>query len=392
MAITEHAYVIIGGGVAADKAARAIRERDADADIAIYSQSTHGPVYRPALSKDLWIGDTSDLASQDLGTGDIATLHTGVTVTELDTDAKTVTLDSGEVVGYGKLLLATGATSANFFDEVDGAVLFRTAEDYEALRSKVSEGMNVVIVGGGYIATEMAAALTTVGAKVTVYYPDEKLLQRLFPPKLLDIIEAKYVDKGVTLVPGSFVNEVGEGPTLTFRNGDTVTANLVLLALGARLNTALAEKAGLAMVDRAVEVDDHLRSSAEDVWVAGDIANYPDVRLGRRHVEHVDQAERTGTVAGANMAGGDEVYDDTPIFWSDMFDLGYEAVGDLNSSLTMREFYNEDDSSAVVWYLDDENNVRGALLWNTWGKTKVAREYLGKPAPENLGEIITPGE
>ena len=392
MAPTDQAYVIVGGGVAADKAARAIRERDADADIAIYTESTYGPVYRPALSKDLWIGDKSDLASQDLGTAEVATLHTGVTVTELDTDAKTVTLDSGEVVAYGKLLLATGASSANFFDDVEGAVLFRTAEDYEALRARVSEGTEIIIVGGGYIATEMAAALATIGAKVTVYFPDTKLLERLFPPKLLDIIEAKYRDKGVTLVPGAFVSEVAEGPTLTFRNGDTVTADLVLLALGARLNTGLAEKAGLTMVDRAVEVDDRMRSSAPDVYVAGDLANYPDVRLGRRHVEHVDQAERTGATAGANMAGGDEVYDYTPIFWSDMFDLGYEAVGDLNSSLTMREFYNEDDSSAVVWYLDGENNVRGVLLWNTWGKTKVAREYLGKPAPENLGEAIRPGE
>lgn len=392
MVTTEHPYVIIGGGVAADKAARAIREREADADIVIYSESRYGPVYRPALSKDLWLGDSPEVASQELGTSEVATVRTGVTVTDLDTDARTVTLDSGETAGYGKLLLATGASPANFFDEVEGAVLFRTAEDYDALRAAVSEGTRVVIVGGGYIAAEMSAALTAVGADVTVYFPGARLLERLFPPKLLDVIEARYRDKGVTLVPGAFATEVAPGPRLTFRDGQTATADLVLLALGARLNTGLAEKAGLAMVGGAVEVDDHMRTSAVDVFAAGDIANYPDVRLGRRHVEHVDMAERSGSVAGANMAGGDQVYDYTPIFWSDMFDLGYEAVGELNSSLSMREFYNEDGSSAVVWYLDGEENVRGALLWNTWGKTSVARGLLGAPAPANLAEVIKPGE
>ena len=92
------------------------------------------------------------------------------------------------------------------------------------------------------------------------------------------------------------------------------------------------------------------------------------------------------------MTGAEKVYDYTPIFWSDMFELGYEAIGEVNSRHAMTEFYNDDDSAAVVYYLDDSENVRGVLLWNTWGKTKVAREYLGKPAPENLGEAIRPGE
>lgn len=391
---TTYPYLIIGGGSAADKAARAIKKREPDAQTGMISQSQRGPVYRPSLSKDLWIKDDATLDGEELGTEEFAEIITGTTVASISPDDHLVTLADGTDVSYGKLLIATGASPRTFPGaDTDGVFTFRTAEDYEALRAAVGEGTTVAIIGGGYIATELAAGLSENGAKVSVSFPGERLLEHMLPSGLTEIVTATYEEHDVQLNPGRRLTKIAPGPTLTFDDGVQEQADVVILGLGATLNTDLAEAAGLEFTDGAISVDQHMATSAPDVFAAGDIVTYPDARLGCRRVEHVDHAEKSGALAGANMVEGESAndYDYTPFFWSDMFDLGYEAIGELDTSHPTLERYNEDRSSAVVYYLSEDDEVRGVLLWNTWGQVKTARDLLGHPQPSDLAGVIAPG-
>ncbi|MBB5832625.1 NAD(P)/FAD-dependent oxidoreductase [Brachybacterium aquaticum] len=396
-------HVIIGGGIAADAAARAIREEDEDATIAILSADPHGPVYRPALSKTLWTGDDPDPDSQDLGTAEAtgADLFTSTLVTSLLPASRTVVTARGHRVHYGTALLATGASARRLSGVDDQRVMsLRTVGDYRHLRSLAADGARVVVVGGGYIGTEVAAALTRTGAEVTLAHGGTRVLEHMLPDSLTGHLEEVFTDRGVQLVGGFRLGSIASGATLTLHahNGETLTADAVVLGLGAELNTSLARAAKIYTDRDAVVVDPHLRTSSPHVFAAGDIALYDDALLGRRHVEHVDHAEASGAVAGRNMTRPEEereVYDHTPLFFSDLFDDGYEAVGNLDTSLETVEVWNEDRTAAVVHYLDD-GAVEGVLLWNTWDSVPSARQLIADSQEdgidrEDLEARIVPG-
>lgn len=397
---TSYDHVIVGGGVAADKAARAICKTRPEATIAILSADRDGPVYRPALTKDLWLKDDPDPASQDLATAADtgAEVHTGVKVTGIDPEAYTVTTADGTAVGYGKLLLATGSSPRRFGDLDDDRVVYlRTVADYRRLRELVGEGTRVAVVGGGYIGSEISAGLSVTGAKVSNYFLGKRLLEHMFPESIVNHLEQVFTSRGIELVPGFQLESIatGEELTLVAADGREATADVAVLGLGAVLNTGLAEETGLEMAQGAVVVDEHLRTSAADIWAAGDIIHFRDPIFGPRHIEHVDNAWRSGTRAGKNMVGDAVLYDYTPLFYSDLFDDGYEAIGHLSTRHEIREFWNDDRTAAVVWYLDGDE-VAGVLLWNTWDAVPAAREAVrrsrsGELAVADLEAEITPG-
>ena len=374
-------HVIVGGGIVADKAARAIHERTPDATVVILTRDGEGPVFRPDLTKGLWLDESTSVGDIDLGTAADtgAQLVTDTTVTSVDPSSHTVTTDGGDTVGYGTLLLATGA-SARTLDGVDDdrVACIRSVSDYRALRDKVSDSTRVAVVGGGYIGSETAVALNAVGATVDIYTPDERVLGHMFPESITGHLEDVYADNGVSVHHGFLLDHLdtsGDTLTLVPENGDAVTADLAVIGFGAVLNTGLAEDAGLPLEDGAVAVDSSLRTSDPDIYAAGDIAEFTDPLLGRRHVEHVDNAEQSGTVAGENMAGGTSTYEYTPLFFSDIFDDGYEAVGTLSTELDVLEDWNDDHTAAVVYYLRD-GIAEGVLLWNTWDSVPKAREVM----------------
>lgn len=374
-------HVIVGGGIVADKAARAIHERTPDATVVILTRDGEGPVFRPDLTKGLWLDESTSVRDIDLGTAaDTGVqLVTDTTVTSVDPSSHTVTTDGGDTVGYGTLLLATGA-SARTLDGVDDdrVAYIRSVSDYRALRDKVSDSTRVAVVGGGYIGSETAVALNAVGATVDIYTPDERVLGHMFPESITGHLEDVYADNGVRVHHGFLLDHLdtsGETLTLVSENGDAVTADLAVIGFGAVLNTGLAEDAGLPLEDSGVAVDSSLRTSEPDIYAAGDIAEFTDPLLGRRHVEHVDNAEQSGTVAGENMAGGTSTYEYTPLFFSDIFDDGYEAVGTLSTELDVLEDWNDDHTAAVVYYLRDDV-AEGVLLWNTWDSVPKARDIM----------------
>ncbi|MGO3189428.1 MAG: FAD-dependent oxidoreductase, partial [Corynebacterium variabile] len=207
-------HIIVGGGVAADKAARAIHGRTPDAAVLILTRDPEGPVSRPDLTKTLWLDESTGLEDIDLGTaGDTgAQLVTGVTVTAVDPSTHTVTTDGGNTVTYGTLLLATGASARTLEDAKGGddsrVTCIRSVSDYRDLRSKVSEETRVAVVGGGYIGSEIAVALNAIGATVDVYTPDDRLLGHMFPASVTDHLEEVYADKGVTVHHGFLLDHL----------------------------------------------------------------------------------------------------------------------------------------------------------------------------------------
>ncbi|MGO1554947.1 MAG: NAD(P)/FAD-dependent oxidoreductase [Candidatus Corynebacterium faecigallinarum] len=407
-------HVIVGGGVAADKAVRAINERTPDASVLIITRDAEGPVFRPDLTKGLWLDDSTTVEDIALGTADDtgAQLATGTTVTSIDPSSHTVTTDSGDsvdTVAYGTLLLATGASPKTLdgtggTDGTDGTgddrvAYIRSLSDYRTLREKVTAGTRVAVVGGGYIGSEAAVALNAVGATVDLYTPDERVLGHMFPASITDHLEEVYAAKGVTVHHGFQLDHLDTGDTsgtsstaltLVPTDGDAVSADVAVIGFGAVLETGLAQDAGLALEDGGVAVDISLSTSAPDVYAAGDIAVFTDPLLGRRHVEHVDNAEQSGTVAGTNMAGGAESYEYTPLFFSDIFDDGYEAVGTLSTELDVVEDWNDDRTAAVVYYLRDQV-VQGVLLWNTWDSVPAARKILSASKAGTLSVDDLPG-
>ncbi|WP_026927899.1 NAD(P)/FAD-dependent oxidoreductase [Granulicoccus phenolivorans] len=398
-------YVIIGGGTAADKAARAIVKGAPGASVLILSSDSDGPVYRPDLSKTLWkkSGDQARVENSLLGTGDLddVTLALQTTVTALDPQAHTVTATTAsgsQTIGYRKVLIATGATPNKPLAIDDPRVVYlRTSADYRALRERVTDGTRAVVAGGGYIGSEIAAALANNGARTTMLYLEQRLLERMFPESITQHLEETYRAHGVELHPGFKISEITvDGDHLVVTDGaKSFDADVVAVGFGVHPNLELAEAAGLTLDGGGILVDAQLRTSAADVYAAGDVMVFDDPLFGRRRVEHVDNAEHSGSVAGANMAGGEESYDYTPIFWSDLFDDGYEAMGSLDARAEVIERWNDDRTAAVLHYVRDGKPI-GVLLWNTWDSTGKAKQVVadvnaGTISVADLAGTIQPG-
>jgi len=390
-------YVIVGAGMAGDAAAHGIREVDPDGTVLVVGREPTAPVTRPALTKKLWTDPEFTFDQVWLPTAEEARaeLLLGESVVAVDTAARTVTTDADVTVGYGALLLATSGHPRRLpgVEDSGRVIYFRTVRDYERLRDLAGGGRHVVVVGGGYIGTELAAALVQNDTRVTLVFTQDVLTGATFPDALARRVERRYAEAGVTLLRGAKVAATESGPdgvTVTLDDGRTLEADGVVVGAGLEIETDLARSAGLE-VDDGVLVDDRLRTSDPHVWAAGDVAQYPDRLLGRRRVEHVDNATTMGRQAGRNLAGADEPYDHTPFFYSDLFELGYEAVGRLDASLETVEDWHADDLGAGVVYYLDGGRVAGVLLWNVWDATDRAREVIAGQTdvrPEALRGLI----
>lgn len=391
-------YLVIGGGMTADAAVGAIRERDAGGRIGLIGDESEPPYERPPLSKALWKG-RMDIASIDLDTKRHGLdMHLGRRAMSLDRVARRVVDDKGDGYAYGKLLLATGARARKLPFEGERVVNFRTRGDYLRLRRYATPDAHVAVVGGGFIGAELSAALTYAGCKVSMVFPGDGIGAGRFTDGLSDFLNGYYRRRGVGLRPGLKVEggrvSPGNGSvTLELSDGTELEADAVVAGLGVVPETALAEQAGLA-VDDGIVVDARLRTSDEAIWAAGDVARFPSATLGRRRVEHENAAISMGHHAGCCMAGEDREWTTEPYFYSDLFDLGYEAVGELDARrLEVVEHWAEPYRRGITYYMDG-GRVRGVLLWNVWGQVDAARELIAAPGPldgDNLRHRIPMG-
>jgi len=380
--MSAYKYLIIGSGMAADAAVRGIRELDADGSIGMISDESDKPYARPPLSKGMWKGRPFEKIWR--GTENLnVDFHLGRTVTELDTAARRVRDDQGQQYAYEKLLLATGAAPIRLPFGDEDIIYYRTLQDYQRLRALSEQGGRFLVIGAGFIGSEIAAALNTQGRQVTMVFLENAIGERIFPPEISQFLNEAYRKKGVELIPADGVEKfekTGDRFKVQTRSGRVIEADGVVAGLGVRPNVALAKSAGLN-VENGIVVDDHLRASAPDVYAAGDVAMFPHAALGKMmRVEHEDNALKMGKQAGRNMAGADEPYAHTPVFYSDMFEFGYEAVGELSGKFETVTDWQEPFKQGVVYYLDG-GRVRGVLLWNVWKKTKDAAALIAEAGP-----------
>jgi 3-phenylpropionate/trans-cinnamate dioxygenase ferredoxin reductase subunit len=377
--MTTYRYLIIGGGMTADAAARAIRESDSGGNIAIMSDDPHPPYNRPPLSKGLWKGEDPEKTVWR-GTEKIGVeLRLGRRATAVNTKQKTVTDDRGNVVSYDKLLLASGGTPRRLPLQTGEIIYYRTFDDYVRLRALANEKLRFLVLGGGFIGSEVAAALRIVGRDVTMLVPEDGIGVRVFPPDLSRFLVQYYREQGVDVRTGEGLAGLQQSAgTFVVRttHGKEIPADVVVAGLGIQPNVELAEQAGLR-VENGIVVDELLRTSAPDIFAAGDVANFFNPALGvRMRVEHEDNANTMGAAAGRSMAGKGTPYTHLPFFYSDLFALGYEAVGELDPRLETDSVWKERFREGVIYYLKD-GNVRGVLLWNTWGQVDNARAIIG---------------
>jgi 3-phenylpropionate/trans-cinnamate dioxygenase ferredoxin reductase component len=375
-------YLLVGGGMTADAAAHAIHDVDPNGRIGLLGAEPHPPYNRPPLSKALWKGEPEESIWRNTeATG--AALQLGRRAVGIDASAKTVTDDRGTIHGYKKLLLATGGTPRRLPLRSEQVIYFRTYDDYKRLRGLAAAPLRFAVIGGGFIGTEIAAALRMQGRDVTMLVPEEGLGARVFPADLARFLVEYYRQKGVELRMGEGMTgleaRAGKAIVRTTKNTE-LTADVIVAGLGIQPNVELAEQAGLR-VDNGILVDELCRTSKADIYAAGDVANFHNPALGTRlRVEHEDNANTMGRAAGRAMAGQAEPYRHLPFFYSDLFELGYEAVGDLDSRLETVADWKEPHREGVVYYLKD-GRVRGVLLWNTWGQVDQARALIAQPGP-----------
>ena len=297
--------------------------------------------------------------------------------------------DRSESYHYNKLLLATGGIPNKLPFGGDEIIYFRTLDDYQKVRSLTERSGQIAVVGGGFIGSEIAAALTMNGKKVVMMFLGAGIGARQFPADLSQFLNDFYRQKNVEVLPEESLValEVRSGEVnLKTSSGRELLADGVIAGLGTQPDIALAQSAGLA-VQNGILVGEYLQTSTQDIFAAGDVANFMNPALDKRmRVEHEDNANMMGKQAGRNMAGANEPYTHLPYFYSDLFELGYEAVGELDASMEVVADWQEPYHKGVLYYLADQR-VRGVLLWNVWDRVDTARVLISEKGPFKPGDL-----
>lgn len=403
-------YIIVGGGTAGFHALQEILKADKEARVLVVTDEPFKPYNRTPLSKELWksddpnvaenlkfkdwAGNASDIWFQfEVEEKDRVTFVHG-TVLDVDIHSKSIFVDTKTTYTWDKILLATGGyprSLPGIPEEVrDNVVTYRYLKDFKRMEKLTNEAEHIVVIGGGFLGSELAVGLKTRGKnhnlKVTQVFPENGLMGLVFPKELSDYATEKVrKDVGVEVLPSTTVKKYEQSNgklKLTLSNGQVLdNVDQVVVSVGIHPDNALASRANLEVDSKngGIVANTEL-SAASDVYVAGDVLSYWEPVLGRRRVEHYDHAVATGRLAGRNMTGEKNQYSYLPFFWSDLGPLGYEAVGNLDGKLKKVLVFEKNENNetkdfkrGVVYYLDDNRKVVGVLLWGVFGKTDEAR-------------------
>ena len=367
----KYKFVSVGGGMVAGYCLKEMAKLGlASGDACLISADDVLPYQRPPLSKD-FLEDTKPLEKIFVNkdsfyeeSGIAVRLNTSVTA--LDPAGHSVQIGD-ERIGYEKLILATGSRVRHLGvpgEDLDGVFSLRTLDDCVRLKAAAAHARRLVMIGGGFIGTEVAARLQERGLQTTMVFREQRLLDFFFPPEITDLYEGRYRDNGVRLLPQSEPAEfVGDGKlqAVRLKSGETIETDIALVAAGVTPNLELAQAAGL-QVDRGVIVNELLQTSDPDIVAGGDIIAFPDPYFGGlRRVEHEEHARRSGRHLARVLLGEAGPYDYLPMVWSDVFDLSWEFWGEWRGA--DRVVYRGDVPGADfgVWWLK-EGKVLGAMI------------------------------
>jgi 3-phenylpropionate/trans-cinnamate dioxygenase ferredoxin reductase component len=383
-------YVIVGGGLAGASAIEGIREHDPSGTILLVNKEPYPPYHRPPLSKGLWTGKKK---VEDIGVHDKAFYrHHGVEIklsteiVSIDVKAKSISNSSGTTYRFDKLLLSTGGVPAKLKldnSAMEGIVYFRTLGDYLNLFPQCNGNASVLVVGGGFIGTELAAAFVMSHLQTTLIFPGPWPCHRIFPAYLGMHILKLYREHGINVItedqPAKFEKNAGKW-LMQSKRGKKSESDMVVAGIGISPSIELALQAGLK-TENGIVVNTFLQTSHPDIYAAGDNANYPDKWIGSNiRTEHWDNSLNQGKLAGKNMAGAHEPYEYMPYFFSDLFDFGFEAVGNIDSKLETFADWKEENVQGTIYYLQG-NKIKGIMLCNIWGKLDLARSLIEKAEP-----------
>lgn len=375
--------VIIGGGLAGAKAAVALRDGGFEGSLTIVGDEPHPPYERPPLSKEYLQGsseadDMLVVPAAWYDEHDVTRIE-GVAAERIDRDAKQVVLADGQDLPYDTLILATGAGPRRL--DIPGkelALTLRHLEDSDALKAAYAEASRVVIVGGGWIGLETAAAARAAGADTVVLERESLPLQHVLGDELAGYFADLHRRNGVDLRTSVSVDSItGSGPYVVHTDGGDIAADVVVMGVGAAPRTELAEQSGLT-IDNGVVVDESFRTSDPAIHAVGDVANARNTARGESlRVEHWDNAIRQGEAVAQVILGGDAVYDWQPYFFSDQFDLGMEYVG--RSSATDEVVIRGDKASGefIAFWIAD-GRVTAAMNVNVWDVSDDLRALIGR--------------
>ena len=331
--------VIAGAGLAGATAAQTLRSEGYTGPVTLLGTESHPPYLRPPLSKEYLLGkadeDEVPVAPEDWYSENDVDLRLGVSVTGIQPDARRVQLSDGTSLGYGSLLLATGASPRRLpvpGSELTGVSTFRTWDDSRRLRRALEQGgKNVVMIGSGWIGMELAAAAATYGNKVTLLGREDIPLAAAIGPELGRFFRSVHEANGVTFrLPASAREITGEAGAVTGvvdDSGEFLPADIVVIAVGVEPRTELARAAGLDL-DNGILTDASLRTSAPGIFAAGDVANALHPFTGEHHrSEHWANALNGGKLVAKAMLGQDAVFSTVPYFYTDQFDVSMEYSG-----------------------------------------------------------------
>ncbi|NUL81631.1 MAG: FAD-dependent oxidoreductase [Armatimonadetes bacterium] len=341
-------YLIIGGGVSGPACSMAIREHDTEGGITIVCGENHPPYDRPPLSKpalfkDEWQFDDAYSKFDNFYPDNKIELIIGCQAKRIDRTHRRVQLEDGREIEYENLLIATGSGSRRFENggNLPGVYYLRRLEESAAIKQAIHESQPLVIIGGGYIGMEVAAACAKLGVPATLIERNAHLWPRFAGSETGEFLKSHFGKLGIAFHLGDAASSIEArdgGLVVTTEEGVEHPAKAVVVAIGAALNTELALGAGLeGSPEHGVSVDSYLQTSDPNVWACGDIANFEDIAMGKRwHIEHHLNARWQGLAAGANMAGANEPYDRVPYFWSDVHDISMILRGDPENPAGVR--------------------------------------------------------
>jgi 3-phenylpropionate/trans-cinnamate dioxygenase ferredoxin reductase subunit len=399
-------HLIIGGGVAAAKAAEGLRAAGGEGSAVVMTAEPELPYERPPLSKEFLRGEAGREKTRTHDEAwyrdhDVEVLL-ATRASTLDPGTRTVTTEIGDQLRYGGLVLATGATPVRLGlpgEDLEGVYYLRTVDDSERLRAAISRAETTVVIGGGFIGAEVAASATQMDTRVTLLELEETLWTRAVGPEMGRFFEQFLRDRGVHVRTRTGAQELeGDGSVaaVVLPDGTRLRADVVVIGVGVRPDVDLAARAGLA-VDDGILVDEHLRASEPRaphgelrIWAAGDVANAAHPTFGRIRIGHWAEALNQGLIAGRNLAGASARYDRVPYFFSDQFDLSVSFLGHARQwdQLVTRGDQQVEQPKFIAWFLR-QGVPRAALIVNDWDAEDPVREVIrrGKPVePDRLAD------